>query len=87
MSEIKSQKALRYILSPESCDTGSIGMIRAVALAEQEAEERHEQQLQGLKDKAIEAFKHVCYCREKEYVHLGDYTSCDSLKKFIQELS
>lgn len=70
MTQIKSQKALTYMASPESCDTGAIGMVHAVALAETEAEERHAAEMKVLKDKAIEAINTaLCYygCSKGKY--------------------
>lgn len=74
MSEIKSKKAKEFI-SVSLIDTNTESFIyrignyhiitipnayKAVELAETESEERHQQQLQELRYRAVEAFMEVC---------------------------
>lgn len=86
MTQIKSEKALTYMTSPESCDTGAIGMVHAVSLAETEAEERHAAELQALKDKAVEAF---CYSMNIGFACKKDCPAgkCAGFNNFTQKLN
>lgn len=92
MSEIESKKVKQFLsgLSPE-IPIDAIELIiarKAVIIAEQEAEERHEQQLQKLKDMVVEAYKSncrnytACYFDEKPCT-----ADCEYLGDFIQKLT
>lgn len=70
MSDIKSKKAKQHIkehiLDKRFNDGQEHPCVRAetavlaIYYAEQEAEQRHQQQLQELRDRAVEAFMEVC---------------------------
>lgn len=94
MIKIKSQQALEYLHGTSNekeflnmadllplCDA-----IKAVIIAEQEAEERHTKQLQELRDRAVESFKSSCWCEEKGRCR-EECINCDSYKKFTQKLT
>lgn len=94
MSEIKSTRASELIsygaLSQEyarkKCGYSLITTASArdaVIIAEQEAEERHEQQLQELNDRAVDAFKDTMLEHQ-----VDEYVDCYILiKEFIKKLT
>lgn len=100
MSKIKSQQALEY-LHGTSNEKEFLNMadllplwdaIKAVIIAEQEAEERHANQLQELKDRAERAFYYSCNaCDGDGGCRLRDNRAClmrcKKAKLFTQKLT
>lgn len=95
MSEIKSEKAKEYI--SKCFHNNVVGYNRhkvmdIVSIAETEAEQRHEQQLQELKDRVERAFYYSCNaCDGDGGCRLRDNRAClmrcKKAKLFIQKLT
>lgn len=102
MSEIKSKKAIRILEENQwkERDPCPLYCVRkhvaeeAIITAETEAEQHHEQQLQELRDRAIEAFKSHCPnvgygCKSTIHSRYGFLCSddCKKLRSFIEKLT
>ena len=76
---MKSEKANEYLskcVEVRKLTFCAADIEYAVELAEQEAEER-------MRDKAIEAFRTVCFCDDKDAI----CNTCPIMEKFIQKLN
>lgn len=95
MKEIKSKKAKQHLFenlkTVENSGTfmlSSILVAESIIIAEQEAEERHSKNMQGLRDRAVEAFKSACSCGKEAGIggKCERFTDCARYKMFIQKL-